>query len=223
MYPKGNLFVPASHGKLEAILKEPAGEIKGTALICHPHPLGGGTMHNKVVYRAAAGLLEAGLVTLRFNFRGVGTSTGEHNDGNGEKDDVKDMLRYLSELYPQQPITLAGFSFGSRVGTEAALNDERIERLVSIGTPVDKYDFSFLKNCRKSILFVHGDKDEFGLLENLNSLVEQVAENTDTKLIIFENCGHFFDKHLEELKTAVRDWTLEKINKGEEDGQGKKG
>ena len=208
MYPKGNLFVPASHGQLEAILKEPEGEIRGVALVCHPHPLGGGTMHNKVVYRAAAGLVEAGLVTLRFNFRGVGNSSGEHDDGNSEKDDVKDALNYLTENYPHQPITLAGFSFGSRVGTEVALNDERILRLVSIGTPVDKYDFSFLKKCRKPILFVHGDTDEFGSIESLNSLVTQVSENTDTKLVVFENCGHFFDKHLEELKNTIRDWTL---------------
>ena len=211
MYPKGNLFVPASHGQLEAILKEPTGEVRGVALVCHPHPLGGGTMHNKVVYRSAAGLVEAGLVTLRFNFRGVGNSSGEHDDGNGEKNDVKDVLNYLTENYPNQPITLAGFSFGSRVGTEVALDDDRIVRLVSIGTPVDKYDFSFLKESRKPILFVHGDKDEFGSMESLNSLVTQVAENTETKLVVFENCGHFFDKHLEELKNTIRDWTLEKM------------
>ncbi len=212
MYPKGNLFIPASIGQLEAILKEPTNDVRGVALVCHPHPLGGGTMHNKVVYRAAAGLVEAGLVTLRFNFRGVGDSSGEHDDGNGEKDDVKDALNYLSENYPNQPITFAGFSFGSKVGTEVALDDQRIARLVSIGTPVDKYDFSFLKECRKPILFVHGDRDEFGSIESLNSLVAQVAENTETKLVVFENCGHFFDKHLEELKDAVRDWALKKYN-----------
>ena len=75
MYPKGNLFIPASHGQLEAILKEPVGDRRGVALVCHPHPLGGGTMHNKVVFRTVAGLLDAGLTTLRFNFRGVGAST----------------------------------------------------------------------------------------------------------------------------------------------------
>lgn len=211
MYPKGNLFVPASHGQLEAFLKEPTGNVRGAALVCHPHPLGGGTMHNKVVYRAAAGLLEAGLVTLRFNFRGVGDSSGEHDDGSGEKEDVKDCLDYLAENYPNREITLAGFSFGSRVGTEVALGDERIQRLVSIGTPVDKYDFSFLKECRKPILFVHGDADEFGSTETLNSLVAQVAENTDAELVVFENCGHFFDQHLERLKNTIRDWTLKQI------------
>ncbi len=212
MYPKGNLTIPASHGQLEAILKEPQGEPRGVALVCHPHPLGGGTMHNKVVFRAAAGLTDAGLVTLRFNFRGVGASTGAHDDGDGEQQDVKDALDYLSENYPNQPITLAGFSFGSRVGSEVALDDERVARLISIGTPVDKYDFSYLKNCRKPILFVHGDEDEFGSIENLNALVAQVAENTDARLIVFENCGHFFDNHLSQLRNAIHDWVLEKMN-----------
>ena len=211
MYPKGNLFIPAAVGQLEAILKEPVGEARGVALVCHPHPLGGGTMHNKVVFRAAAGLVDAGLITLRFNFRGVGASTAEHH-GEDEKQDVGDALRFLSENYPNQPITLAGFSFGSRIGSEVAMTDERVVRLISIGTPVDKYDdFNYLENLRKPILFVHGDKDEFGSVESLNRLVAKVSPNTDTKLIVFENCGHFFDNHLTQLKDAIHDWTLEKI------------
>ncbi|MFL6467036.1 MAG: alpha/beta hydrolase, partial [Pyrinomonadaceae bacterium] len=96
MYPKGNLIIPALHGQLEAILKEPAGERKGVGLVCHPHPLGGGTMHNKVVFRAAAGLIDAGLVTLRFNFRGVGASTGVHSEVEGGKEDVQTALDFLS-------------------------------------------------------------------------------------------------------------------------------
>ena len=215
MYPKGNLEIPASHGHLEAILKEPPGQMRGAALVCHPHPLGGGTMHNKVVFRAAAGLTDAGLVALRFNFRGVGASTGAHDDGEGEKLDVLDALDYLTKNYPRLPVTLAGFSFGSRVGTEAVMDDPRVVRLISIGTPVDKYDFSFLKNVRKPILFVHGDADEFGALENLKPLVASVAENTDAKLIVFENCGHFFDQHLNELRKAIGDWVLEKITADE--------
>ena len=210
MYPKGNLQIPASHGELEAILKEPTGAAKGAAVVCHPHPLGQGTMHNKVVYRVAAGLVEAGLITIRFNFRGVGASTGAHDDGDGERQDVKDVLNYLTENYPNQPITLAGFSFGSRVGTEVSLDERRIVRLISIGTPVDKYDFSFLKNNKKPILFVHGDRDEFGAVGNLRKLVETLE--SEKELIVFENCGHFFDEHLKELKDAIRDWTLKKIS-----------
>ena len=208
MYPKGNLFIPASVGRLEAILKEPAGEARGVALVCHPHPMGGGTMHNKVVFRAAAGLVDAGLITLRFNFRGVGASTGEH-DGAEEKQDVRDALDYLAENYPNLPVTLAGFSFGTRIGSEVGISDERVVRLISIGTPVDKYDdFDYLENLRKPILFVHGDQDEFGSVESLHRLVDVVSAKTETELVIFENCGHFFDDHLNELRETVKEWTV---------------
>jgi alpha/beta superfamily hydrolase len=208
MYPKGNLFIPASHGQLEAILKEPAGEPKGVGLVCHPHPLGGGTMHNKVVFRAAAGLLDDGLVTLRFNFRGVGASTGKHEEVPGGREDVRDALDYLVKEYPGKPVTLAGFSFGSRTGMEVGMSDDRVVRLISIGTPVDKYrDYDFLAGVRKPILFVHGDKDEFGSVENVRKLYDLVSPYADAELIVFENCGHFFDDHLDELRETVRRWT----------------
>src|SRR5215203_3232177 len=107
MYPAGNLFIPVEHGQLEAIFKEPRQDPpKGVALVLHPHPLGGGTMHNKVVFRAAAALNEAGLTTLRVNFRGVGQSTGTHDEGYGEQEDVRAGLDYLAEKYPGQKITL---------------------------------------------------------------------------------------------------------------------
>jgi uncharacterized protein len=211
MYPKGDLLIPASHGHLEAILKQPSGERRGVGLVCHPHPLGGGTMHNKVVFRVAAGLLDAGLTTLRFNFRGVGASTGEHAEVEGGKEDVRDALGYLKNEYPGEEITLAGFSFGSRTGMEVGMADDSVVRLISVGTPVDKYhDYDFLTRVTKPILFVHGDRDEFGSVENLQRLVDQIAS---AELIIFENCGHFFDEHLSGLRETVRNWTLEKYPK----------
>ncbi|MBS1795106.1 MAG: alpha/beta fold hydrolase [Acidobacteria bacterium] len=213
MYPKGNLFIPAAVGQLEAILKEPhAMAAKGLGLVCHPHPLGGGTMHNKVVFRAASGLADAGLVTLRFNFRGVGASGGVH-DGAAETEDVRDALGYLTERYPEQKdLTLAGFSFGTRIGSEVGMTDERVARLISIGTPVDKYaDFDFLEGLRKPILFVHGDRDEFGSLESLQKLVDKVSAQTETELVVFENCGHFFDEHLNELRETVKNWTAKHL------------
>ena len=210
MYPKGNLSIPASHGKLEAILKEPTREAKGVGLVCHPHPLGGGTMHNKVVFRAAAGLIDAGLTTLRFNFRGVGASTGDHEDVPGGREDVGDALEYLAKVYPGMDITLAGFSFGSRTGMEVGMSDDRVIRLISIGTPVDKYgDYEFLTAVRKPILFVHGDRDEFGSVENVRRLVDQIPT---AELVVFENCGHFFDDHLNELRDTVRDWTVKQLS-----------
>ena len=212
MYPKGNLFIPASHGQLEAILKEPTGGTKGVGLVCHPHPLGGGTMHNKVVFRAAAGLVDAGLITLRFNFRGVGASTGEHGEIPGGQQDVRDAIEYLAKNYPKEPITLAGFSFGSRTGMEVGMADDRVVRLISIGTPVDKYgDYEFLTAVRKPILFVHGDRDEFGAVENVRKLYEEIAPHTDADIKIFQNCGHFFDEHLNELRETVKDWVTRKI------------
>jgi alpha/beta superfamily hydrolase len=213
MYPKGNLMIPASHGQLEAILKEPTGEPRGIGVVCHPHPLGGGTMHNKVVFRAAAGLLDAGLITLRFNFRGVGASTGVHEEVEGGKQDVRDALDYMAGRYPGQPITLAGFSFGSRAGMEVGLNDERVVRLISIGTPVDKYeDYDFLLQVRKPILFIHGDHDEYGAVENVRRLFEDVSKNTDAELVVISGSGHFFDEHLNELRDIVKSWIINQMD-----------
>ncbi len=215
MYPKGNLLIPASHGHLEAILKEPSGVSKGVALVCHPHPLGGGTMHNKVVFRVAAGLVDAGLITLKFNFRGVGASTGVHNEIEGGKEDVRDALDYLIDNYRAEDLTLAGFSFGSRTGMEVGAADDSVKRLISIGTPVDKYsDYEFLIGLKKPILFVQGDRDEFGSIENVRKLVDKVSKTADTELLVFENCGHFFDEHLGELREVVRSWAEREIQTG---------
>ena len=209
MYPSGNLFIPVEHGRLEAIIKEPrTTPPKGVALVLHPHPLGGGTMHNKVVFRAASALNDAGLTTLRINFRGVGQSTGEHDEGRGEAEDVNAGLDYLSSNFAEQPITLCGFSFGARVGLEVGVTDERVRNLISIGTPVNKYDFAFLEACRKPILFVHGDMDEFGDLTQLKSLVDKLGEETKVELVVIKGSGHFFEGHLDELKQAITKWTM---------------
>lgn len=207
MYPAGNLFIPTSHGQLEAIVKEPRdGPAKGVALVLHPHPLGGGTMHNKVVFRAAAALNDAGLLTLRINFRGVGQSTGNHDFGTGELDDARAGLEYLAQQYPDQPITVCGFSFGARMGMEVGLDDERVKLLISIGTPIDKYDFGFLEKCRKPLLLVHGERDEFGDVNELRKLVDKVAENCPVKLVVVPNADHFFEGSLDQLKQAISEW-----------------
>ena len=210
MYPAGNLFIPVAHGQLEAILKEPReGSPRGVALVLHPHPLGGGTMHNKVVFRAAAALNDAGLTVLRINFRGVGQSTGVHDDGRGEQDDVRAGLDYLSQQYPSQQITLCGFSFGARVGLEVGIHDQRVEYLISIGTPLDKYDFSFLSQCHKPLLLVHGEHDEFGDVERLRKLAAELEKNTTVRLVVIPGAGHFFEGGLDELKHAITDWATD--------------
>jgi len=178
--------------------------MRGAALVLHPHPLFGGTMHNKVVFRAAAALNDAGLVALRINFRGVGQSTGQHDEGRGERDDARAGLDYLANNYPRQEITLCGFSFGARVGLEVGMTDERVTRLISIGTPVDKYDFNFLDECRKPILFVQGDRDEFGGVARLSELTAKIKGPVELKVI--KGAGHFFDDQLDELKKAITEW-----------------
>ncbi|MDQ6652588.1 MAG: dienelactone hydrolase family protein [Acidobacteriota bacterium] len=213
MYPAGNLFIPVKHGKLEAILKKPGKTpATGAALVLHPHPLGGGTMHNKVVFRAAGALNDAGLITLRINFRSVGQSTGEHDQGRGELEDVRAGLQYLAETFPERPITVCGFSFGAWVGAQVGISDESVRVLISIGTPVDKYDFSFLETCRKPTLFVHGDNDEFGDVSKLRKLVEKIRHgNPNVELKVIKGAGHFFEGHLAELKQVVSDWTSDQL------------
>ena len=213
MYPAGNLFIPVAHGQLEAILKEPRQDSpKGVALVLHPHPLGGGTMHNKVVFRAAAALNEAGLTTLRINFRGVGQSTGEHDEGHGEQDDARAGLDYLSQRYPGLRIFLCGFSFGSRVGLDIGINDPRVAYLIGVGTPLEKYDFSFLAACRKPLLLVHGEHDEFGDVERLRKLVSDLEQQSvPVKLVVVPGAGHFFESHLDELKRAISEWVTQQL------------
>src|SRR5262245_33358844 len=212
MYPAGNLFIPVAHGQLEAILKEPRQRSpKGVALVLHPHPLGGGTMHNKVVFRAAAALNDAGLTVLRINFRGVGQSTGEHDKGRGERDDARAGLDYLAEHYPDVKILLCGFSFGSRVGLEVGIGDPRVAFLIGIGTPVKMYDFTFLASCRKPLLLVQGEHDEYGDVEQLRRLAAEIEKNTRVRLVVIPGAGHFFDAQLDELKQVITEWTTEQL------------
>jgi len=212
MYPSGNLFIPAEHGQLEAILKEPrTGPAKGLALVLHPHPLGGGTMHNKVVFRAAAALNDAGLITLRFNFRGVGQSTGHYDEGQGERDDVRTALDYLSQNYPDLSITLCGFSFGARFGLEVGIADPRVKYLIGIGTPLKNYNFEFLQACRKPLLLVHGEYDEYGDVERVKEMAAELATKTQVRLVVIPGAGHFFDNGLDELKRAITDWITEQL------------
>ncbi len=218
MYPSGNLFIEAPHGRVEAILKEPRVEggtsPRGVALVLHPHPLHGGTMHNKVVFRTARGLEDAGLATLRVNFRGVGHSTGEHTGARGgEQEDARVALDYLTGRYPGLPVFLAGFSFGARVGLEVGTLDARVSRLVGVGTPVGMeerdYDFSFLLQCRKPLLLVHGEHDEFGSVSDLRALAAQIPPEARVRLHVIPGAGHFFDDQLEELRRVIAEWAGE--------------
>src|SRR5215813_3896364 len=160
MYPAGNLFIPASHGRLEAIYRPRNDRAERVALVLHPHPAHGGTMHNKVVFRAAKALNECDFETLRFNFRGVGQSTGAYDEGRGECDDARDALNYLLANQPDaREILIAGFSFGSIIGLKVGCSDERVNGLIAIGAPARMSDLDFIRRCPKPKLFVHGAED----------------------------------------------------------------
>lgn len=171
-------------------------------------------MHNKVIFRASGALNDAGLTTLRINFRGVGQSSGEHDEGRGELEDVRAGLAYLEANYTGLPITLCGFSFGARVGLEVGISDESVINLISIGTPVNKYDFSFLAACRKPILFVHGDQDEFGDVAELQRLGRLLKNNTAVELKAIAGADHFFEGHLDELKRTISEWVAKQFVSG---------
>jgi len=197
--------IPVSHGHLEALLKEPEGATRGAAVICHPHPLFGGTMHTKAVYRTAQALNDAGLVALRFNFRGVGSSTGSYDGGVGELDDVRAALDWLEERYRGVPLIVGGFSFGSKVGLAVGAEEERVAGLVGLGLPVDRdegYDYGFLAAADKPVLVVQGENDEFGSGERVAEVVARLGSHVT--LVRVPGSDHYFTDRLDELRAAVQ-------------------
>ena len=201
---KGNIFFDGPAGRIEALLKEPATDARRVAIVCHPHPLFGGTMHNKVVYRIAKAFQGSGFAVLRFNFRGVGRSQGEHDEGRGEQDDLHAAIKFMKEKYPDAETWLAGFSFGSSVVLRAGCSDARARALVAVGAPVSKFDFSEVMACDKPKLFVQGELDEFGRPADLERFVAKLSGPNTLKII--EGVGHFFEDRLDELEKAVSDF-----------------
>jgi alpha/beta superfamily hydrolase len=172
------------------------------ALVCHPHPLYGGTMHNKVVFRAAKAALLSGLPTLRFNFRGTGKSTGTFTGGEGEREDVRAALDYLASHFPGLPVCLMGFSFGSWVGLAVGATDARVSTLVGLGVPVGSLDFDFLCDVRKPKLLLQGTRDEFGLVAQVSELYRSLAEPKQIHWV--EGADHFFAGKLDEVQEVLQ-------------------
>ena len=153
-----SLTLDGPAGRLEALLKAGAENATYAAVVCHPHPLFGGTLHNKVVFHTMKALNSFGFPVLRFNFRGTGLSQGEHDHGNGEVDDVRAALDWLDAEY-HLPVVFAGFSFGAAVGLRAACADVRVRAVIGVGTPVAPvaadseeprvYTFDFMRDCAK--------------------------------------------------------------------------
>ena len=188
-------------GKLEALLEIPEDPPRAAALVCHPHPLFGGTMHNKVVHRLARGLRRSGHVVLRFNFRGVGKSEGRHDLGAGEIEDARAALDWLRGRYPGLPYSLAGFSFGSRVIVNLGCALPDAERLIALGVPAKRDPVGVLAECTAPKVFVQSTHDEYGPKAEMEAFYAQVA--APKKLIWVEAQDHFFAGGLDELERLV--------------------
>lgn len=197
-----SLLLPGPVGRLEALLEEPEDrEPVAAALVCHPHPLFGGTLHNKVVYRIARGLRRAGHVVLRFNFRGVNLSEGKHDEGVGEVDDARAALGALRERYPDLPYMLAGFSFGSRVVLRMAQEMPEALRAVAVGFPAQYPGSDALRPCPIPRIFVHSTHDTIcppGPVKNFFSTLDG-----DNRMIWIEAADHFFANALPQLEDEI--------------------
>jgi alpha/beta superfamily hydrolase len=208
-----SLFLDGPAGRLEALLNSGAENATHAAVVCHPHPLFGGTLHNKVVFHTMKALNSFGFPVLRFNFRGTGLSQGEHDHGQGEVDDVRAALDWVDSEY-HLPLVFAGFSFGAAIGLRAACGDARVRAVVGVGTPVVPvaadteearvYTFDFMRECTKPKLFVSGARDQFGPRAKLETLVASLPE--PKKLVLIEGADHFFEGRLRELREAIETW-----------------
>ncbi len=202
-----SFFLNGAEGKLEALLNVGDPKPAYAAVVTHPHPLYGGTMHNKVVYHAMKALSGFGFPVLRFNFRGTGLSDGKHDEGRGEIDDVRVALDWMSEAYGV-PLIFAGFSFGAATGLRAACPDPQVAGVISLGTPVSaegrSYNYSFLADCNKPKLFVSGSRDQYGAVEHLEKLFAQAPE--PKKIYLIEGADHFFEGKLPLMRNAIEEW-----------------
>jgi len=196
-------WLDGAAGKLEALLEEPDDQAPNEAcVVCHPHPLFGGTMHNKVVYRIARGLRRRGTVVLRFNFRGVSRSEGSHDQGTGEVDDARAALDWLRARYSGLPCALAGFSFGSRVVLKLGCSAEDVARLIAVGFPTREGHAPHLETCRVPKFFISSTHDEFAPRMEMEALFNTIAE--PKQLIWIEASDHFFAGALDQLEEMVR-------------------
>lgn len=195
-------------GRLEAILMRPEGDPVAAAVVCHAHPMRGGVMHFKVVFRAAKALQSQGLAALRFNFRGVGLSEGVYDDGRGEQDDVRAALAEIERRFPGLPLVLGGFSFGSTMALRVAARDVRVRAVFALGVPVSMVTEGDVIPASNPTtvprLFVQGDRDPFGSGDTVRALVPDLAP--PSQLTVIPDSDHFFTGHLDALQETIAAW-----------------
>ena len=196
-------------GRLEALLNEGSPGAPYVTLLCHPHPLGGGTMHNKVVYHAMKVFHGLGWPVLRFNFRGTGLSEGAH-DGRAEVDDVRAALDWLAGEY-NLPIVAAGFSFGAAMGLKACSTHPGIQGFAALGLPTHAegrdYTYPYLQSCLFPKLFLSGSRDQFAPADQLRSIADSAPE--PKQLVLIDQADHFFLGHLPAMQAALGQWLRE--------------
>jgi alpha/beta superfamily hydrolase len=181
---------PVGNMTLEGLFWAPTHPPQVGVVLCHPHPLYGGEMHNNVVWALAEALQQADMATLRFNFRGVGRSGGTHDQGNGEADDVAAAVTYLLSRVAVATVAVAGYSFGSMVGLRAGVTDTRVHKLIGVALPVGMRDASFLLPCPKPKLLISGDHDNVSPLAVLQELLAKLP--APKALITINGADHFF-------------------------------
>ncbi len=197
-------MIPADSVQLEALLREPREALRGAAVVCHPHPVYGGTMDNRVVYRAAKAAVESGFAALRFNFRGTGQSTGQFDQGIGEMEDAAAAIRWLENRYPGLPLALIGYSFGAWVGLQVGCRTPGIKALIGLALPLNLYDFEFLGRNPKPSLYIIGTRDGFCSQENLDSLERRLPATSALRRI--DEAEHYFVDHMEVLEKLITDF-----------------
>jgi uncharacterized protein len=189
-------------GALEGLLQEHEGRAAAlVALVCHPHPLYGGTMHNKVVHRVASVIHELGATVLRFNFRGAGKSEGHHDKGAGELEDARAALAWLRARHPEARAWIGGFSFGSWIAARLAVEAPPIERMILVAPPVQRSGFDGLADSPIPKLVVQGTRDDVCPLDALWPVYRGWSEPKDLRLI--EGATHFFDRQLGDLAETL--------------------
>ncbi|MHB8418994.1 MAG: alpha/beta hydrolase [Myxococcales bacterium] len=195
-----SLDVSGPAGRLEALLDLPAGPPRAAALLCHPHPLHGGTMHTHAVFRAMRALRAGGHAVLRFNFRGVGRSEGRHDFGTGEREDARAALAELRRRFPGLPTVCGGFSFGSWVGLSVGA-EERADALLGIGLPCQLYAFGELATARAPKALIHAERDELCAREAVETLAAGLPP--PIRLWVVPGASHLFVEALDRYEQVV--------------------